>query len=72
MTEITIAAPIGHSAATVTGRYIHHVDNALVAAADRVSARITAAMECREDSANPATKEWRLTQFSCASADRGA
>jgi integrase len=45
MTEITIAALIGHSAATVTGRYIHHVDSTLVAAADRVSAGIAAAME---------------------------
>ena len=25
-TEITIAALIGHSAATVTGHYIHHVE----------------------------------------------
>jgi integrase len=44
LTEITISAMLGHSAATVTGRYIHHVDTALVAAADRVSARIAAAM----------------------------
>ncbi|WP_298280962.1 site-specific integrase [Acidocella sp.] len=51
MTEITIAALIGHSAASVTGRYIHHVDTTLVAAADRVSARIAAAMEGEEESA---------------------
>ncbi len=51
MTEITIAALIGHSTATVTGRYIHHVDTTLVAAADRVSARIAAAMEGRENGA---------------------
>jgi integrase len=49
MTEITIAALIGHSAATVTGRYIHHVDSTLVAAADRVSARIAASMEGRAE-----------------------
>ncbi len=48
LTEITIAALLGHSAASVTGRYIHHVDTALVAAADRVSARIAAAMDGRE------------------------
>ncbi len=45
LTEITIAALVGHSAASVTGRYIHHVDSALVAAANRVSARIAAAMD---------------------------
>jgi integrase len=44
LTEITISALLGHSATTVTGRYIHHVDTALVAAADRVSARIAASM----------------------------
>ena len=44
LTEITISALLGHSAATVTGRYIHHVDSALVAAADRVSARIASAL----------------------------
>lgn len=51
MTEITIAALIGHSVATVTGRYIHHVDSTLIAAADRVSARIAATMEGRKNSA---------------------
>ena len=48
LTEITIGALIGHSAATVTGRYIHHVDLALCAAADRVSAQIDAAMNGRD------------------------
>ncbi|MBX9633591.1 MAG: integrase arm-type DNA-binding domain-containing protein [Magnetospirillum sp.] len=50
-TEITIAALLGHSAASVTGRYIHHVDTALVAAADRVAARIAAAMDATEQDA---------------------
>jgi len=44
LTEITIAALLGHAAASVTGRYIHHLDSALIAAADRVSARINAQM----------------------------
>jgi integrase len=48
LTEITIAALIGHSAATVTGRYIHHVDSVLCPAADRLSAQIAAAMNGRE------------------------
>jgi len=51
MTEITIAGLLGHSAATVTGRYIHHVDTALCAAADRVTARIAAAMDGGEERA---------------------
>lgn len=38
--ELTIAAMLGHSAATVTSRYIHHLDAVLIAAADKVAARI--------------------------------
>jgi len=45
LTEITIAALLGHASGTVTGRYIHHVDTALIAAADRVAARIAAALD---------------------------
>ncbi|CAK0752318.1 hypothetical protein WCLP8_2330002 [uncultured Gammaproteobacteria bacterium] len=41
-TEPTIAAMLGHSSGTITGRYIHHLDSALVAAADRVARRIWA------------------------------
>ena len=44
-TELTIAALLGHSVATVTGRYVHQVDEMLVRAADRVSAEITSFME---------------------------
>lgn len=43
-TESTVSALLGHSAGTVTGRYIHHVDAVLVAAADRVSAAVAASM----------------------------
>lgn len=39
-TEPTIAALLGHSTGSVTRRYIHHLDIALVAAADRVARRI--------------------------------
>jgi integrase len=35
--EPTIAAMIGHSSGTKTGRYVHHLDAVLVAAADRVA-----------------------------------
>jgi integrase len=39
-TEITIAALLGHAAAGVTQRYIHHLDAVLIAAADRVSGEV--------------------------------
>lgn len=42
--EPTIAALLGHATHTMTGRYIHHVDAALIAAADAVSDRIAAAL----------------------------
>ncbi|MDI7775502.1 site-specific integrase [Asticcacaulis sp. EMRT-3] len=51
LTEITIAALLGHTAATVTGRYIHHLDTALIAAADRVAARIGAHMDGSDEGA---------------------
>lgn len=43
--EITIAALLGHSSASVTGRYVHQVDTALVAMASRVTTRIAEAMD---------------------------
>ena len=43
-TEPTIAAMLGHSTGSITGRYIHHLDAALIAAADRVAGHIAAAM----------------------------
>ena len=36
-TENTIAAMLGHSAGSVTSRYVHHLDAVLIAAADRVA-----------------------------------
>ncbi len=38
--ELTIAGLLGHSIGSVTGRYTHHVERSLVAAADRVSVAI--------------------------------
>jgi integrase len=52
LTEVTISALLGHAAATTTRGYIHHVDSALVAAADRVSAWIGNAMTGRNERAN--------------------
>ena len=43
-TEPTIAALLGHAAHSTTGRYIHHLDAALTAAADKVAGRIAAMM----------------------------
>jgi integrase len=43
--EPTIAALLGHATHSVTGRYIHHLDVALIAAADNVSGRIASALE---------------------------
>jgi integrase len=43
--ELTIAGLLGHSVPGVTARYAHVPDSALVAAADRVSARIAAALD---------------------------
>jgi integrase len=42
--EPTIAALLGHATRTMTGRYIHHLDTALIAAADAVSDQIAAAL----------------------------
>jgi integrase len=46
-TEPTIAAMLGHATRSTTGRYIHHLDDALVAAADRVCVRVAAALDGR-------------------------
>jgi integrase len=50
-TEPTIAAMLGHAAHSITGRYIHHLDAALTAAADNVAGRIAAMMLGRGASA---------------------
>ena len=39
-TEVTIAALIGHSKGTVTSKYIHTLDTALIMAADTISGYI--------------------------------
>lgn len=46
--ELTIAGLLGHAARGITQRYSHVPDSALLAAADRVSARIAAALDGRE------------------------
>jgi integrase len=49
--ELTIAGLLGHSVPGVTARYAHVPDSALLAAADRVSARIWAALDGRGEAA---------------------
>jgi integrase len=39
-TEFTIAALLGHSAGSVTSRYVHHLDSVLISAADKVAAAV--------------------------------
>lgn len=50
-TEPTIAAMLGHAMNSTTSRYIHHLDAALIAAANRVSSHIAAALEGKAESA---------------------
>ncbi|WP_431301673.1 tyrosine-type recombinase/integrase [Sediminicoccus sp. BL-A-41-H5] len=45
MTEITIAALIGHRGRSVTSRYVHSADAVLLAAADKVAAEIARRMQ---------------------------
>ena len=40
LSELIIASLLGHASATVTGRYVHALDAALVAAADAVAQRV--------------------------------
>jgi integrase len=47
--ELTIAGLLGHSVPGVTARYAHVPDSALVAAADRVSARMAAALDNKRE-----------------------
>jgi integrase len=43
----TISALLGHSIPGTTGRYLHHTDSALKAAADRIAAAVSARLEGR-------------------------
>ena len=49
--EPTIAAMLGHGTHSITGRYLHHLDSALLAAADDVAREIAAMMAGRRTSA---------------------
>jgi integrase len=49
--EPTIAALLGHGTHSITGRYLHHLDSALLAAADEVAGEIAAMMAGQRTSA---------------------
>ena len=49
--EPTIAAMLGHTTHSTTGRYVHHLDSALLAAADKVSGQIVTMMSGRRTAA---------------------
>jgi integrase len=59
----TVAALIGHAAGSVTERYIHQVDAALLAAADETSRKIAGWMQAG------AAKPWPGSQFAIGNAD---
>ena len=47
--EMTIAGLLGHRSHSVTSRYAHHVDRALIAAADRISSVIALRLEGKRE-----------------------
>ncbi len=47
-TESTIAAMLGHSRATVTARYVHHIDAVLVSAADQVASHLSSLLDMHD------------------------
>jgi integrase len=49
LTEATIASLLGHAAGTTTSRYVHTIDSAVVAAAERVSGHINGLIRQMED-----------------------
>lgn len=44
-TEVTIAALVGHAKSSVTSKYIHTLDTALIMAADKISGYIHGLLE---------------------------
>jgi len=58
--ELTIAGLLGHSIPGVTARYAHVPDSALVAAADRLSARMAAALDGKRQ--EQVVQLWRNTR----------
>jgi integrase len=64
-TESTIAALPGHSASSVTSRYVHHLDKPLIEAADKVAAGIQVMMTKQEPLANGGNGRPRTHRLAC-------
>jgi integrase len=67
-TESTVAALLGHAQGTITSRYIHSVDTALIMAADTVSGYIQRLLDgraCNQIRCVP-DRETRLTAIECS------
>ena len=47
-TEVTIAAPVGHAEGSVTSKYIHTLDTALIMAADTISGYVQGLLDGTE------------------------
>ncbi len=56
--QLTIAGLLGHSMRGDTARYCHHVDAALVVAADKISAQIASALEGNRSEATMREQEY--------------
>jgi integrase len=65
--ELTIAGLLGHTVPGVTARYAHVPDSALVAAADRVSAQIAAALDSFDAEAQALQLREKRTRHAVAS-----
>ena len=59
--EPTIAAMLGHRTHSITGRYIHHLDSTLLAAADKISGAIAGMMAGRRTPAKIVPLRSRLS-----------
>jgi integrase len=71
LTLATTGALLGHSAGSVTHRYVHKLDAALIAAADSVAAAIHKDMSKGGAHVNRAQGCWKLTAQRRSSIARG-
>src|SRR3546814_11989741 len=74
-TEITIAALLGHASGSITSRYVHTLDSALIIASDTVSGYIQALTEGAElsfthSALDRSSRKAALARFLAARPDR--
>jgi hypothetical protein len=65
-TEVTIAALVGHAKGSVTGKYIHTLDTALIMAADTISGYIQGLLDGIEFKQTAYALDPRFTESRCA------